>query len=80
VISSAMANDLVANKKAAYYSGCFANYYYPQVGQATIEVLSRSGIEVVAPDQVCCALPMVAKGNIRAHIEAWHIIPRCSVG
>jgi len=60
-----MADDLIAKKKVAYYSGCFANYYYPQVGQATIEVLGRSGIEVVVPDQVCCALPMVAKGNMR---------------
>jgi glycerol-3-phosphate dehydrogenase subunit C len=58
-------NHLINNKKVAYYSGCFANYYYPQVGQATIEVLGRSGIEVVVPDQVCCALPMIAKGNIR---------------
>jgi len=60
-----MVKDLVANKKAAYYGGCFANYYYPQLGQAAIEVLNRSGIEIVVPDQVCCALPMVAKCNMR---------------
>ena len=60
-----MVDDLIANKKVAYYSGCFANYYYPQVGQATIEVFYKNGIEVVVPDQVCCALPMVAKGNIK---------------
>jgi len=65
VILSPMVNDLIASKKVAYYSGCFANYYYPQVGQATMEVLNRSGIEIVVPDQVCCALPMIAKGNMR---------------
>jgi len=60
-----MADDLIANKKVAYYSGCFANYYYPQVGEATVEVFHKNGIEVVVPDQVCCGLPMVAKGNIK---------------
>ena len=60
-----MADDLIANKKVAYYSGCFANYYYPQVGEATIKVLHKNGIEVIVPDQVCCGLPMMAKGNTK---------------
>lgn len=58
-----MADDLIANKKVAYYSGCFANYYYPEVGEATMAVLHKNGIEVVVPRQVCCGLPMMAKGN-----------------
>jgi glycerol-3-phosphate dehydrogenase subunit C len=58
-----MADDLIANKKVAYYSGCFANYYYPQVGEATMAVLHKNDIEVVVPRQVCCGLPMMAKGN-----------------
>ena len=61
-----MPEDLINNKKAAYYAGCFANYYYPEVGQAMVKVLRRNGIEVIVPDQVCCALPMIAKGNTRA--------------
>jgi glycerol-3-phosphate dehydrogenase subunit C len=60
-----MVDDLIANKRVAYYSGCFANYYYPQVGEATVKVLHRNGIEVVVPDQVCCALPMISKGNYK---------------
>ncbi len=60
-----MANDLIASKKVAYFSGCFANYYYPQVGEATVEVLHKNGVEVTVPDQVCCGLPMVSKGNIK---------------
>ena len=63
----------ISNKKVAYYSGCFANYYYPQVGAATVEVLHKNGIEVVVPDQVCCALPMMAKGNYKgAHKNMAH--------
>ncbi len=58
-----MLDKLIANKKVAYYTGCFANYYYPEAGQATVRVLEKNRIEVILPDQVCCALPMMAKGN-----------------
>ena len=64
-----MADDLIANKKVAYYTGCFANYYWPQVGEATVKVLHKNGIEVVVPDQVCCALPMMSKGNYKGANE-----------
>jgi glycerol-3-phosphate dehydrogenase subunit C len=60
-----MAEDLIGNKKVAYYSGCFANYYYPEVGEAMVAVLRKNGIEVMVPDQVCCGLPMMAKGNTK---------------
>lgn len=60
-----MPEDLIANKKVAYYPGCFADYYYPEVGKATVEVLEKNGVKVVAPDQVCCGLPMMAKGNVK---------------
>lgn len=60
-----MAEDLISNKKVAFYTGCFANYYYPEVGKATIKVLHNNGIKVIVPDQVCCALPMMAKGNTK---------------
>ncbi len=58
-----MADDLMRNKKAAYFTGCFHNYYYPEAGKATAAVLQRNGITLAVPDQVCCALPMVSKGN-----------------
>ncbi|MFA5316349.1 MAG: heterodisulfide reductase-related iron-sulfur binding cluster [Dehalococcoidales bacterium] len=58
-----MVSDLIANKKVAYYAGCFHDYYYPEVGMATVKVLKKNGIEVVVPDHVCCGLPMMAKGN-----------------
>ncbi len=56
-------DDLIANKRVAYYSGCFANYYYPEVGEATLAIMRKNGVEVVVPDQVCCGLPMMSKGN-----------------
>ncbi len=60
-----MPDNLIVNKKIAYYTGCFANYYYPEVGKAVVKVLHKNGVEIIVPDQVCCALPMIAKGNIR---------------
>lgn len=60
-----MSEELISNKKVAYYSGCFANYYYPEVGEAMVEILRKNGIEVTIPKQVCCGLPMMAKGNTK---------------
>ncbi len=60
-----MTKDIINNKKVAYYPGCFTNYYYPEVGEAVVRVLQKNGIELIVPDQVCCGLPMMAKGNIK---------------
>ena len=60
-----MPDDLISNKKVAFYTGCFANYYYPEVGKATVKVLHKNKIEVTVPHQVCCGLPMMAKGNTK---------------
>ena len=60
-----MSEDIINNKKVAFYHGCFTNYYYPEAGEAVVRVLHKNGIEVTVPDQVCCALPMMAKGNIK---------------
>jgi glycerol-3-phosphate dehydrogenase subunit C len=57
--------NLIANKKVAYYSGCFANYYNPEVGKAVMAVFSKNGVDVKVPSQVCCGLPIIAKGNTR---------------
>jgi len=57
--------DNVAGKKVAYFAGCFANYYYPEVGEATMAVMAKSGVKVVVPSQSCCGLPMMAKGNLK---------------
>ena len=64
-----MSDSSILNGKVVYYTGCFANYYYPEVGAALVRVLERNSIEVVVPDQVCCGLPMIARGNIRGAYE-----------
>ncbi len=64
-----MPDNLISNKKVAYFTGCFTNYYYPEAGKATVRVLEKNGIKVIVPDQECCGLPMMAKGNTREALE-----------
>jgi len=53
------------NRKIAFFTGCFTNYYYPEAGRALVAVFKKNGLDVVVPDQVCCGLPMRAKKNER---------------
>jgi glycerol-3-phosphate dehydrogenase subunit C len=52
------------SRKVAYYVGCFANHYEPEVAKALVNVLEINGFEVVVPDQKCCGIPMIAGKNI----------------
>lgn len=58
-------HNFANSKKIAYFSGCFANYYYPEVGSAVMAIMHENAIKVVVPNQVCCGLPMIAKGNAK---------------
>jgi len=51
-------------RRAAYYTGCFANYYDPEVARALVTVLERNGVEVLLPGQKCCGMPMMAAKNM----------------
>ena len=42
---------------------CYVDQFYPQVGIATLELLEKSGCEVVyPPSQTCCGQPMANSG------------------
>jgi len=50
--------------RVVYFSGCMANYFYPQVGEALVRVLNRLDVEVVIPRlQHCCGMPVLASGD-----------------
>ena len=51
------------DEAVVYFHGCAVNYYEPHVADAAIEVLSRNGLEVIVPPQVCCGLPMISNGQ-----------------
>ena len=43
---------------------CSVNYNRPETGRAAVEVLERSGIEVVVPPQRCCGMPFLDSGDV----------------
>lgn len=50
--------------RAAFFVGCLTNYAYPQVAEASVNLLRRANIEVVVPTgQVCCGAPALALGD-----------------
>lgn len=59
-------------KKALYFTGCYAAYIRPEIGESTIRVMNRMGYTVLLPDQHCCGIPHLSKGmadNARIKIE-----------
>ena len=61
-----------ADKKIAYFHGCYSEYNTPEVGKALVRVFEHFGYEVVVPDQGCSGTPMFANGMLddaRRHAE-----------
>jgi len=67
--------------RAAYFVGCAANLFFPEIGEAVVGLLNHYGVEVVVPrGQMCCGTPVfnagdfeggsyLAEQNIRAFAE-----------
>src|SRR5471030_2554696 len=47
----------VAGRKVAYFAGCTAQHYFPEVAKAAVEVMEHNGMNVYVPDQKCCGMP-----------------------
>ena len=65
-------DDVDADKKVAYFHGCYSNYNTPEVGKAMVRVYEHFGYEVVVPEQRCSGTPMFANGMLgdaRRHAE-----------
>ncbi len=58
-----------SKRKVAYFVGCSARYYVPDVGKAAVEVLQRNGIEVHIPEQKCCGMPPLLEGDRELALE-----------
>ena len=52
-----------AHRKIAYFAGCTANYLFPEVAKAAVEVFQHHGFEVVYPEQKCCGMPSLLEGD-----------------
>jgi glycerol-3-phosphate dehydrogenase subunit C len=61
-----------ADKRVAYFHGCYSNYNTTEVGKAMVRVYEHFGYEVVVPEQKCSGTPMFANGMLddaRRHAE-----------
>jgi len=76
-----------------YYAGCYAGYIRPELGEATLKVMTHMGFQVHLPAQACCGLPQLSKGmaagarqKVRRNLNSWqkllgrvdHIVVTCS--
>ncbi|WP_226021357.1 anaerobic glycerol-3-phosphate dehydrogenase subunit C [Halomicrobium salinisoli] len=55
---------LDADKRVAYFHGCYANYNTPEVAKALVRVYEHFGYELVVPEQRCSGTPMFANGML----------------
>ncbi|MEX0758973.1 MAG: heterodisulfide reductase-related iron-sulfur binding cluster [Tistlia sp.] len=53
-----------AGRKVALYATCFANYNNPSIGEATLAVLARNGVEVEVVYPQCCGMPQFEQGKL----------------
>lgn len=51
--------------KIGYFVGCTTNYLYPEVGGATLKLLSPLGTITVPAQQTCCGLPAFSLGDLK---------------
>ncbi len=50
----------------AYFHGCSADYFEPELGELTVSVLESLGFTVLLPHQGCCGLSMQSNGMFKA--------------
>ncbi|MUV61864.1 anaerobic glycerol-3-phosphate dehydrogenase subunit C [Halobacterium sp. CBA1126] len=53
-----------ADKRVAYFHGCYAEYNTPEVAKALVRVYEHFGYELVVPEQGCSGTPMFANGML----------------
>jgi len=52
--------------KVGYFVGCGINYAFPEVGLATVNLLTKNGFAVQVLDNICCGLPAAGYGDLEA--------------
>jgi glycerol-3-phosphate dehydrogenase subunit C len=57
-------------RKVVIYATCFGNYNNTAIGEATIKVLAKNGIETEIIYPRCCGMPQLEQGNISAVAES----------
>jgi glycerol-3-phosphate dehydrogenase subunit C len=55
-----------ADRTVAFFHGCSANYYEPELGKLAVTILELLGQKVIIPPQNCCGLPLQSNGLFNA--------------
>ena len=53
-------------RKVVFFHGCYLENNAPDLGRTMTRLLADLGIKVMVPGQVCCGLPALANGDLRA--------------
>lgn len=54
--------------RAAFFPGCVADKFFPNVAEASLKVLEKRGVGVyMPPNQACCGIPALASGERGAY-------------
>ena len=55
-----------AKTRAAFFTGCSVNYFYPQVGEDVVEVFKENRVQISIPkDQQCCGIAVFVHGDVK---------------
>jgi glycolate oxidase iron-sulfur subunit len=56
--------------RVGIFAGCMTNYFYPEIGEATVRLLGVLDATVVVPTgQTCCGLPALSGGERKTAVE-----------
>jgi glycolate oxidase iron-sulfur subunit len=53
-------------KQVAYFVGCAIDYAFPEVGEASLDLLEAAGYSVEVAQNACCGLPPYSYGDIES--------------
>ncbi|MFZ5569647.1 MAG: heterodisulfide reductase-related iron-sulfur binding cluster [Thermodesulfobacteriota bacterium] len=53
----------------AYFAGCTAGYFFPEVARSAVSLLERSGVSVYVPPQQCCGMPTLLEGDAKTTLQ-----------
>lgn len=48
--------------RVTFFFGCLVNHVFPEIGEAVVSLIRRSGYEVILPEQTCCGAPALYTG------------------
>ncbi|WP_045214610.1 heterodisulfide reductase-related iron-sulfur binding cluster [Desulfonatronovibrio magnus] len=55
--------------RVAYFAGCNARHFFPEVAKAVVHFLKRNNVDVFYPPQKCCSMPTLLEGDEPLSIE-----------